>query len=328
MHDYEPHPAAALFPMLGEDELQKLADDIRANGLLEPIVLYEGKVLDGRNRLQACKRAGVEPKFVMLVPYKEGQPIDGSIRIKIYQEHPGLGIEPKFVEGGTISPILYVLSKNLHRRHLTTSQRAAIAAEVTTLLREGAQWVHMDGAENSPAVKAGKTREMAAKELQVGHDSVQKALDVKKAAPQEFERVKSGEITVGAAHKMLPDRPRRRRRTTETRIEQIKRLAADGHRAGQIATETGVSVEYVRLLARQHAIQLPDKFIGKKPKLDVNRIIQETVIGAQGLVAGLDLVEGNLDQIDRAQVPGWVTVLAASIKTLSKLLNQLKEVCK
>src|SRR3990172_9106480 len=118
MHDYEAHPAAALFPVLGEDELQKLADDIRANGLLEPIVLYEGKVLDGRNRLDACKRAGVEPKFVMLVPYKEGQPIDGGSRIKIYQEHPDLGIEPKFVEGGLASPILYVLSKNLHRRHL------------------------------------------------------------------------------------------------------------------------------------------------------------------------------------------------------------------
>ncbi len=58
------HPACLLFPKLGKDELDELADDIKTHGLRNPIVLYQGKVLDGRNRLAACEIAGVKPTFV------------------------------------------------------------------------------------------------------------------------------------------------------------------------------------------------------------------------------------------------------------------------
>jgi len=107
MTEYGFHPASALFPIMADDELAELAKDIKENGLVEAIVLHEGLVLDGRNRLEACKRAGVNPHFVDW---------DG---------------------GG--SPTLYVLSKNLHRRHLTTSQRAVIAAESMPMLQEEAK---------------------------------------------------------------------------------------------------------------------------------------------------------------------------------------------
>jgi hypothetical protein len=91
------HPVAALFPMLSEDELADLADDIAANGLLEPIVLdQDGLLIDGRNRLAACRLAGVEPRFVQLA-------------------HP--------------DPAGYIISLNLTRRHMTQTQRAVIAAE-------------------------------------------------------------------------------------------------------------------------------------------------------------------------------------------------------
>lgn len=60
---YEAHPAANLFPMMDEARLQELAADIAANGQIEPIRLFKEKILDGRNRYQACASAGVEPKF-------------------------------------------------------------------------------------------------------------------------------------------------------------------------------------------------------------------------------------------------------------------------
>jgi hypothetical protein len=62
------HPMADLFPMMADDELADLAEDIKANGLVHAIVLdAEGKTLiDGRNRLKACKMAGVEPRFQRL----------------------------------------------------------------------------------------------------------------------------------------------------------------------------------------------------------------------------------------------------------------------
>jgi ParB-like chromosome segregation protein Spo0J len=90
------HPVADLFPMLGQDELAELAEDIKQRGLLHPIVLdAEGRVLDGRNRLAACELAGVEPAFVIY----DGEDPDG-----------------------------YALAVNIARRHLTKGQQAMVAA--------------------------------------------------------------------------------------------------------------------------------------------------------------------------------------------------------
>jgi ParB-like chromosome segregation protein Spo0J len=52
------HPIAEIFPMISNDELRELAEDIRKNGMLEPITLFEGKILDGRNRFNAAKLVG------------------------------------------------------------------------------------------------------------------------------------------------------------------------------------------------------------------------------------------------------------------------------
>jgi|ERR1700722_466730 len=97
---YEFHPVADIFPMLNDDELKALAEDIKAKGLTEPITLYEGKVLDGRNRYRACELAEVVPHFIEY----EGDDVLG-----------------------------FVVSKNLRRRHLSESQRAQIAAEIANM---------------------------------------------------------------------------------------------------------------------------------------------------------------------------------------------------
>jgi ParB/RepB/Spo0J family partition protein len=90
------HPVADLFPMLADDELAELAEDIKQRGLLHPIVLdTEGRVLDGRNRLAACELAGVGPEFVTY----DGDDPDG-----------------------------YALAVNIARRHLTKGQQAMVAA--------------------------------------------------------------------------------------------------------------------------------------------------------------------------------------------------------
>lgn len=91
------HPIANIFPLLPDDELQTLADDIRLHGLREPITLYEGKILDGRNRYRACTLTGIRPKITQFT---------------------------------ADSPTAFVISLNLKRRHLTPSQRAAVAVEV------------------------------------------------------------------------------------------------------------------------------------------------------------------------------------------------------
>jgi len=87
--------------MMSEEEIKELADDILNNGQRVPILMYEGKVLDGRNRIKALELLGCKPSLV--------------------EEYKG------------DSPALdVVISLNLHRRHLNPSQRAMIAARIAT----------------------------------------------------------------------------------------------------------------------------------------------------------------------------------------------------
>lgn len=171
--DFAPHPIADLFPMMSEKDISELSADLRENGLLEPVVLFEGKILDGRNRYAACEKAGVSPRFV---------------------EWKG--------EGG--SPLRFVLSHNLHRRHLTTAQRAAVAVEIMPMFEEEArkrQGQRTDIVPNS-AQSSGRSRQEAAKVMEVGHSTVGRAKQIKETSPETFEQLKSGEFrSVEAAHR-------------------------------------------------------------------------------------------------------------------------------
>ena len=52
------HEYANIFPILNETDARQLAESIKENGLLQPVILYEGRLLDGRNRYAACLAAG------------------------------------------------------------------------------------------------------------------------------------------------------------------------------------------------------------------------------------------------------------------------------
>jgi ParB-like chromosome segregation protein Spo0J len=95
--DFEVHPAAAVFPMLSDDELRDLAEDIKAHGLLHPIVLdADGVLIDGRNRLAACNLAGVTPTF---------ETFDGD-------------------------PLRLIISANINRREMRPGQKAMVLADL------------------------------------------------------------------------------------------------------------------------------------------------------------------------------------------------------
>ena len=100
---YEAHPFAAAIPQMTDEQFGNLVEDINRHGLLHPIVLFEGKVLDGRHRLRACCEANVLPKFI---------------------EYSGE------------DPFGYVISQNINRRQLNRGQLALAAARFATL-RQG-----------------------------------------------------------------------------------------------------------------------------------------------------------------------------------------------
>jgi hypothetical protein len=191
--------------MMGSAELQELADDIKANGLRDPIALFDGMVLDGRNRMAACRLAKVEPRF-------------------------------QVVE--TVSPLTYVISANLHRRQLTASQRAAIAVEAMPMLREEAK--ARQGKRNdltlSPigdkvvssetaTFKGGKSGQIAARAFQVGSSSVDRALMAQKSDPALLEKIKAGELTVNAAYHQVRGAPPTPATPFEIRTDRHQQLA-------------------------------------------------------------------------------------------------------
>jgi hypothetical protein len=78
------HPLANLFPMMDKHELIALADDIRENGLREPIdITKDGELRDGRNRLVASVEAGVEPEFNVV----DGDAADAIVSANVVRRH-------------------------------------------------------------------------------------------------------------------------------------------------------------------------------------------------------------------------------------------------
>lgn len=61
----EVHPLAEMLPPMNDAELQTLKESIEQHGQSDPIELFEGKILDGRNRYRACQDAGIEPKTTL-----------------------------------------------------------------------------------------------------------------------------------------------------------------------------------------------------------------------------------------------------------------------
>lgn len=168
---YENHPAAEIFPPMDEGEFNGLVADIAAHGLCESIVLYDGKVLDGRHRLRACQQLGIEPRFEVW-PNSE-------------------------------SPQAYVISKNLHRRHLNESQRAMVAARLATMPRG----TRTDIGSIDPKLVSN---DEAADMLNISAPSVKRAKTIlRDGTSEEIEAVEKGEAAVSTTAKNISARTKK-----------------------------------------------------------------------------------------------------------------------
>jgi len=174
------HPLAELLPLIDGSEYAELVASIKTHGkILEPVTLYEGKILDGRNRYRACLEAGVEPTTVEF---------DGA------------------------DPVAFVCAKNLYRRHLTPSQRAMFMAKYTTYergrpaQRENAQNCAFKGdAQNyaSPSLTRAEAARLAAVSARTICDA---KLVTTNGTDAEIASVVNGEIKVDTAAKTIRKR--------------------------------------------------------------------------------------------------------------------------
>jgi N6-adenosine-specific RNA methylase IME4/ParB-like chromosome segregation protein Spo0J len=100
--ELEVHEAASLFPDMGKNEFEALKQDIAKNGLRLPILVFRNRIVDGRQRLRACRELGIAPRFQAVHEMQKSVPE-------------------------------YIISMNLQRRHLSDSQRAMVASSFAKL---------------------------------------------------------------------------------------------------------------------------------------------------------------------------------------------------
>lgn len=156
------HEYANLFPMLIGEPLNALRDDIRQHGVREPVVFLDGAIIDGRNRYM-CAR--------------------------------DLGIEYPRVEYDGDDPLGFVISHNLHRRHLTESQRAMVAAKLAKMDNGGDR-----RSDQTANLQSDISRARAANLLNVSERSVNTAKQVERSGASELiDAVERGDVSVSAA---------------------------------------------------------------------------------------------------------------------------------
>jgi len=187
----KPHWMADLMPMMPEKEFNQLKEDISGLGQLEPILIFNGEILDGRHRYRACQELGIEP---WVTEFDGGMSLSDVIR-----------------------------SLNVYRRHLTPSQRAMVAAELLKPYEKLAKEKQIEAGGDKKSVSANLPKaiesniiditpkvhasELAAKELSVSGRSVRDAKVVlNNGTEDEKEAVKQGKAAVSTTAKVVRER--------------------------------------------------------------------------------------------------------------------------
>lgn len=158
------HEAATIFPAMSETEMAELVEDMRTHGQLEPVwITDEDEVVDGRHRMLACEQ------------------LDNPVICRVY------GGEPETIPG-------FVVSLNLHRRHLSEGQRGAVATEYANMNVGGM------GKQANTSKEVLTSQKEAAKLLNVSVSTVQRAAKVKsEGVPELFNALKDGSIKATTA---------------------------------------------------------------------------------------------------------------------------------
>lgn len=191
---YSLHPAAEIFPVMDEVAFAALVADIATHGQREPILLHNGQVIDGRHRLRACEQLELAP---------------------LVNDVSAAG-----------DPFGLVISLNLHRRHLTESQRALVAAKLANMPQSPGTNQHTELAANLP--RPALTQAAAGALLNVSERTVRAASRVHTHGTAELvAAVESGEMAVSTA-------------------AQLARLPVDDQRAALAKTP-----EEIRAIARE-----------------------------------------------------------------------------
>ena len=247
--DYQVHSVSELFPEMDNESYAALKSDIEAHGQAEPIVLWKKQLIDGRHRLRACKELGVKPVVVDI--------------------------------SSSDDPLAYVISHNLHRRHLTESQRAMVAAKIATMKVGDNQHTKKEGLQI-----CRPSTEEAAKALKVSARSVGNAKQVLEQGAKAVQKaVEQGKLAVSTAAELASSGATKTEQTqavkggTEAIKKVVKKKVAKKEKAPLSKEE---QIKANRKLAKDYmakAVNAVDDYHRVKPdtrnRADVIKLLQQ-----------------------------------------------------
>jgi ParB-like chromosome segregation protein Spo0J len=192
------HAAAMLFPMMSDNELNELAADIADHGQHHAIITWNELIVDGRNRWRACEIAGVEPETR----------------------------ERSFADDGEVAR--YVLSENVHRRHLSIADKMRLVPQVLGMY-EAAAASRMKAGKKDPSANLQQGHRAAddvARDLGVSPRTVQNRIAVeKRGVPELGGMVDRGEVSVSAAAEVAKMDKAKQRAAVKGGAEAVKGAA-------------------------------------------------------------------------------------------------------
>jgi len=240
--DLRIHPAAELFPLMGDDELAALGEDIRKHGLREPVVVirqyrrgedgtldihdYDHVLIDGRNRLDAMEAAG----FTLV---RDGK-LDPTLG------HTALGLEPltgAYAEAEDVDPYAFVISANIHRRHLTAEQKRDLIAKLIETTPEKSDRQIAETVKASPTTVGTVRAEMEAK------GDVSK-LDTRTDSKGRQQPAKKETSAAAAAQR---ERARARREAMRKQESEKRRKQLDAEETEAKAKATQLAAELIKV---------------------------------------------------------------------------------
>lgn len=182
------HEYAEIFPWLEGAAREELKANIAKNGILEPIVFLDGAILDGRNRYEIARE---------------------------------LGIEYPRVEYTGDDPLGFVIAKNLHRRHLSESQRAMVAKRLETMKHGGDRKSDQDANLHLDRAKAAALLNVSPRSVA----TAAKVLD--HGAPELVKAVETGKVSVSAAAELVSLPQEEQAEVVAKGDDEAKRKAAE-----------------------------------------------------------------------------------------------------
>jgi hypothetical protein len=191
------HEISNIFPLMDTEEFEGLKSDIEKHGLLEPVWTYDGKIIDGRNRYLACFQLGIKPKF------------------------------KKWANNNGSSLVDFVISLNLKRRHLNSSQKALVAVDALPFFEKEASKRKISTLKKGnkkpdraliPHRENGRSRDKVAQLFCVSGRYVQYGKQINEKDPNLAQEIRDGKKSITEAINQI------------NKAERIRKLKKNGNK--------------------------------------------------------------------------------------------------